>query len=155
MGRKKRPAPLKLISMNIDEELYNKSRLIISNRTKDYEDYLRRRIYAGSRSEMLKMEIEEIDSRREQLMHEYDIEIGLEEKQSEHNQLHDNEMDKAVETVVRIMTVKGVIGLDKLEDIASMQEVSVSDLKQAIPEELHDKFVKFHPQIKEKVGSFR
>lgn len=155
MGRKKRPAPTKFISMAIDMELYKKSKVIISNRTKDYEDYLRRRIYAGSRSEMLKMEIEDLDARREHAMNEYDIEVGLQEKQSEHNQLQENELDAAVETVIRIMEATGVIGLDKLEDIANIKKVSVGELKKAIPDKLQDKFVTFHPQFKEKVGSFR
>ena len=56
------------IYMKIDYDLYRKSKAIIKDRTKDYENYLRRRITVSNRAELLKLEIEELDERRKALM---------------------------------------------------------------------------------------
>ncbi len=143
--------PKQLVTMLIDKELHEKSKVIIPNRTKNYEDYLRRVINAGSRLEMLRMEKENLETKLERVKYEYEIEVELEEKQSKYNQLKHNELDAAVETVLRIVEKTGVIGLDKLEDIAIMKNVSISELKNSIPD-INDKFVSFHPQLKEKLG---
>ena len=73
MVRKKRSNPTKVVSMAIDAELYEQSKIIIPNRTQDYEDYLHRKIDAGNSLELLKMEISELDEKREILKREYDI----------------------------------------------------------------------------------
>ena len=51
------------------------------------------------------------------------------------------------------MGTSGVIGLDKLEDIANLNGVSIAELKAAIPADLTDKIVRFHPQFIEKSGN--
>ena len=83
--------------MLVDEELLLKTKAIIPNRTQDYEDYMRRRILASNRAELLKMEIDDIDARREHLMNEYDIEIGLIEKQKQNERTKQDDVNAALE----------------------------------------------------------
>lgn len=152
---KKNSGSKKRISMVIDRDLYEKSKMLIPNRTADYEDYLRRRLYTGNRPDLLKMEIDELDIRREVLMYEYDHEVGLLEEQAENEGKKQNDLDDAVKIVLNVIESDSVIGLDKLDTIATLKGVSVVDLKLAIPKKIHDKFVKFHPQYKETEGTLR
>ena len=145
--------PKKRISMVIDMELYRKSKDIITNRTADYQDYLRRRVYTRDRPELLKMEIEDLKAREKQVRREYDIELNILERQSDHDKAKQNDLNATLKTVKNIMeSSNGVIGLDKLEIISNIRGVSLAELKNVIPQ---DKIVPFHPQFKEKVGRFR
>ena len=133
--------PYQGIYMKIDFDLYRKSKPLIQDRTKDYEDYLRRRIAVSNRAELLKLEIEECDARRESLMKEYDLEMEL---QAEIEPEQEKSVEEIAELVIAIINNLGYIGLDRLEDIAELHHLSVAELKQAIPKELSCKFVKHH-----------
>lgn len=126
--------------MKIDPDLYRKSKSIIPDRTKDYEDYLRRRISVSNRAELLKLEIEECDAKRESLMKEYDLEMELQAQ----IQTEQKSLEEVTELVIGIINNLGYIGLDRLEDIAELHNVSLAELKKSIPPELQEKFVKYH-----------
>ena len=138
---------VKGIFMKIDHDLYTKSKSIIPDRTKDYEDYLRRRISIENRGELIKVEIEELDARRVALMKEYDLEMEL--------QGHLDHLEKNVEEVAQIcldiIENLGYIGLDRLKIIAELNGVGFADLKNSIPEEFHHKFVKYHLDLKSEI----
>ncbi|MEN6552825.1 MAG: hypothetical protein ABFC34_08055 [Methanobacterium sp.] len=136
MGNKK----YKGIYMKIDYDLYRKSKVIIKDRTKDYEDYLQRRITVNNRAELLKLEIEELDERRKALMKEYDTELEL---QGQIN-TEDKTIEDIAKTCINIIENLGYIGLDKMETIADLHDVSLAELKKTIPTEYHEKFVKYH-----------
>ena len=128
--------------MKVDFELYRKSKPFIQDRTKDYESYLARKILTNNRAEMLKLEIEELDVQREALMKEYDQEVGI---QSE--LFDDEDMDKislALNTIEKIINNEGTIGLDRIEEIATIQDVSVAELKRRIPIKYRDKVLAHH-----------
>lgn len=126
--------------MKIDPDLYRKSKSIIPDRTKDYEDYLRRRISVSNRAELLKLKIEECDAKRESLMKEYDLEMELQAQ----IQTEQKSLEEVTELVIGIINNLGYIGLDRLEDIAELHNVSLAELKKSIPPELQEKFVKYH-----------
>lgn len=134
----------KSIHMNIDEILYIRSKTVIPNRTKDYEDYLRRKIACGDRKELLKKEMEELESKKIFLQKEIDIEDSLADKIKEEEDEKIEVFNGVVETVIKIIQNEGSIGLDKLEEISDLRGVSLAELKANIPEELRDKIVKFH-----------
>lgn len=127
----------RLVTMKIDEELYLKSKAIIPDRTKDYVNYLKRRI-STNRAELLKKEIDDLDTKREALMREYDRELELQET-TEHRPLKD-----LVTTVEKIINHRGFIGENEIENLAYMNGYEFAELKAAIPPELHKKFVKFY-----------
>ena len=153
MARKKRNNPTKTVSMSIDVELYEQSKILIPNRTQDYEDYLHRKIQAGNSLEFLKMEIEELDKKRENLKREYNIKQGL-LKISNDNMLEAT-IDQAVKTVTNIILNENSIGINRLKEVADINNVIMVDLKKALPEELQSKIVKYHPVITRKVGTLR
>jgi len=129
------------IYMKIDYDLYRKSKAIIKDRTKDYENYLRRRITVSNRAELLKLEIEELDERRKALMKEFDTELELQEQIN----INDNKtIEEVAEICINIIENLGYIGLDKMGTIAELHDVSLAELKKAIPMEYHEKFVKYH-----------
>ena len=153
MARKKRNNPTKTVSMSIDVELYEQSKILIPNRTQDYEEYLHRKIQAGNSLEFLKMEIEELDKKRENLKREYNIKQGL-LKISNDNMLEVN-IDQAVKTVTNIILNENSIGINRLKEVADINNVIMVDLKKALPEELQTKIVKYHPVITRKIGTLR
>ena len=153
MVKKKKATNTKVVSMKIDLDLYEKSKLLIPNRTKDYVEYLHRRIRAGSSSELIKMEIEDLDRKREELKMQYEFKVAL-EKGSDSNILN-RDITKAIETVTNIINNSGSIGIKKLTEIAEINNIIVRDLKEALPENLQDKITKYHPEIKTKPGSIR
>ena len=107
--------------MAIDAELYEQSKIIIPNRTQDYEDYLHRKINAGNSLEFLKIEIGELDKKREILKREYEIKQGL-LKISNDNMLEVN-MDQAVKTVTNIIINENSIGLNRLREVADINNI--------------------------------
>ena len=153
MARKKRNNPTKVVSMAIDAELYEQSKIIIPNRTQDYEDYLHRKIHAGNSLEFLKIEIGELDKKREILKREYDIKRGL-LKISNDNMLEVN-MDQAVKTVTNIIVNEHSIGFNRLREVAEINNIIPGDLKKALSEDLQSKIVKYHPVINRKIGTLR
>ncbi|MCE7697336.1 MAG: hypothetical protein K8E24_000160 [Methanobacterium paludis] len=94
-----------------------------------------------NRAELLKLEIEECDARRESLMKEYDLEMELEAQIKPEEQ---RSVEEVADLVVAIINNLDYIGLDRLEDIAELHHVSLAELKQKIPQEMHSKFVKHH-----------
>jgi len=146
MGRKAKNGVS--VHMKIDSELFRKSKAIIPDRTADYEDYLRRRIHAKDRAELLRMEIEELESKKKTLMEEYDIETKIKENALEIDQEIDNEVQACVETVLKIIENEGCIGLDRLEDLAAFRDVSVAQVKIMIPDKFQEKIVRYHLQTK-------
>jgi|GEM_PF-1500334 len=141
------------VYMKIDAELFRKSKTIIPDRTADYEDYLRRRIHAKDRAEIIRMEIEELESKKNALMKEYDIETKIQENAAEIDQEIDNEVDAVVATALKIINNEGNIGLDRLQDLADFREVGLAQVKAMMPEEAKDKIVKHHLKTKQG-GSF-
>ncbi|MCE7699527.1 MAG: hypothetical protein K8E24_012220 [Methanobacterium paludis] len=97
--------------MKTDFDMYRKSKPLIPDRTKDYEEYLRRRIAVSNRAELLKLEIEECDARRESLMKEYDLEMEL---QAEIQPEQEKSVEEIADLVVAIINNLGYIGLDRL-----------------------------------------
>ena len=130
--------------MNIDFDLYKKSKTLIPDRTKDYEDYLRRKIATSNRAEIIKMEIDELDMKKQELMKEYDREIGLMSVEDELKGEDINKLTFALNTVLKIIDNDGSIGLDRIEEIATVQDISFSELKSAIPDSMGDKILKHH-----------
>ncbi|MCE7700161.1 MAG: hypothetical protein K8E24_015475 [Methanobacterium paludis] len=53
-------------------------------------------------------------------------------------------MQGLIDLVIAIINNLGYIGLDRLEDIAELHNISLAELKKAIPKELSCKFVKHH-----------
>ncbi len=143
----------KVVSMSIDLDLFDKSELLISHRTKDYEEYLSRRIYTGTSSQLVRMEIDDLDKRREELMNVYNFKVKLEDGLDD-NIINQN-MDKAVETVTNIISNEKSIGQAKLKDIADINNVFIRDLKAALSPELQSKITEYHPEIKTKPGTMR
>jgi len=141
------------VYMKIDAELFRKSKKIIHDRTADYEDYLRRRIHVKDRADLLRIEIEELESRKRVLMDEYDIETKIKENAPAIDQEIDNEVSACVETALKIIENEGNIGLDRLQDLADFREVSLAQVKAMMPDEVKDKIVKYHLQTK-KGGRF-
>lgn len=134
--------------MKIDADLFRKSKAIIPDRTADYEDYLRRRIHAKDRAELLRMEIEDLESKKKELMDEYDIEIKIKENAPEIDQEIDNEIVACVNTAMKIIDNEGCIGMDRLQELAEFREVSVAQVKAMMPEDAKDKIVRYHLQTK-------
>ena len=130
--------------MNIDFDLYKKSKTLIPDRTKDYEDYLRRKIATSNRAEIIKMEIDELDMKKQELMKEYDREIGLMSVEDELKGEDINKLTFALNSVLKIIDNDGSIGLDRIEEIATVQDISFSELKSAIPDSMGDKILKHH-----------
>ena len=130
--------------MNIDFDLYKKSKTLVPDRTKDYEDYLRRKIATSNRAEIIKMEIDELDMKKQELMKEYDREIGLMSVEDELKGEDINKLTFALNTVLKIIDNDGSIGLDRIEEIATVQDISFSELKSAIPDSMGDKILKHH-----------
>ena len=130
--------------MNIDFDLYKKSKTLIPDRTKDYEDYLRRKIATSNRAEIIKMEIDELDMKKQELKKEYDREIGLMSVEDELKGEDINKLTFALNTVLKIIDNDGSIGLDRIEEIATVQDISFSELKSAIPDSMGDKILKHH-----------
>jgi hypothetical protein len=151
--KKKKDTNTKVVSMKIDADLYEESKLVIPNRTKDYVEYLHRRIRAGSSSELIKMEIEDLDRKREELKMQYQFKVAL-ENGSDSNILR-RDIANAVETVTNIINNSGSIGVNKLKEIADINNIIVADLKAALPKDLQTKISKYHPEIKTKPGSIR
>lgn len=143
MARKRKKT--KPVFMKIDEQLFIKSRPLIPNRTEDYEDYLRRKIAGQNRAEIIQMEIDRLDLQRAQLMKEYDIEIGLQDEQTVEERTESEQLLMALQTVTRVVDIQGVIGLDKIEDIANLHEVSFYELKNNLPAAIKEQVVKTHP----------
>jgi hypothetical protein len=142
MGRKKQIKKKgKGIYMVIGPTLYRKSKAIIENRTKDYENYLARKIHTNNRAEMIKLEIEELDQKREALMKEYDIEIGIEANEDHMEDETINKITYATNTIMKIVNNQGGIGWDKIEEIADFQGISLAELKLHLPESIKDKIV--------------
>ena len=129
------------------------SKIIIPNRTQDYEDYLHRKIDAGNSLKLLKMEISELDEKREILKREYDIKQGLLEISND-NLLTVN-MDQAVKTVINIIENENSIGINRLREVADINNTIPSDFKKALPKELQSKIVKYHPVINRRIGTLR
>lgn len=136
------------VYMKIDPELHRKSKAIVGDRTADYEDYLRRKIGATDRAELLKMEIEELESKKESLMKEYDIETKIQENAEEIDQAIDNQVQSCVDTVLKIIKNEGSIGLDKLQELADFRDVSVAQVKAMLPEKAKKSIVKHHLQTR-------
>lgn len=137
-----------LVTMKIPVELYKKSDLIIPNRTQDYIDYLERRVATTDRASLIQKELDELDTRQELLRHELELELATkEEKQNVINE-YDSEMESALETIKRIAEVEGMIGEDKIEQVALWKDVSLGELKLLIPDTVE--VVKFHPQYVKK-----
>ncbi|MEN6592767.1 MAG: hypothetical protein ABFC12_05960 [Methanobacterium sp.] len=134
--------------MKIDADLFRKSKAIIPDRTADYEDYLRRRIHAKDRAELLRMEIEELESKKKELMDEYDIETKIKENAPEIDQEIDNEIMACVNTAMKIINNEGCIGMDRLQELAEFREVSVAQVKAMMPGAAKDKIVRYHLQTK-------
>lgn len=138
-----------LVTMKIPIDLYNKSKIVIpeGTRTKDYIDYLTRRIAAVDKVSMIERELDEIKTRQEFLEHELELELGLKEEETKIVEEYDNIMESAIDTIRRIIDSEGIIGLDKIESIASLKDISFAELKMCLPGELQDKIVKYHPQV--------
>ncbi|EKF86849.1 hypothetical protein [Methanobacterium formicicum] len=141
---------IKTICMRIDRRLFDLSKLIISNRTKDYENYLQRKLMVRDKSAFLRDEIEKHESIIGELEVEYNIEIELQKEEEEKIRKDGTILDSCIGTVMKIIDNEGIIGLDRLEEIANFKGISVSELKKAMPEEYKSKFVNFHPQYKDK-----
>jgi len=135
--------------MEIPHDLWVKSKALITNRTEDYIDYLERRLAASDRLDMLQQERDEVKARLEHLDIEIDHELNMKEELKYLEKEADEIIEDAVETITHIVMNEGVIGLDKIEQIATVKDLSFSELKNAIPEDLRDKVVNFHPQIKQ------
>lgn len=144
MGRPRKKAKTKGVFMRIDHDLYRKSKALIPDRTKDYEDYLKRKIVTSNRAELIKMEIDELDMKKEQLMKEYDYEIGLESFDNAMEEEMINKKTFALNTVLKIITNEGAIGLDRIDEIATVQGISAGELKTMIPEDQRCKVVQYH-----------
>ncbi|MCE7697312.1 MAG: hypothetical protein K8E24_000015 [Methanobacterium paludis] len=104
-------------------------------------DAVKLQLAVSNRTELLKLEIEECDARRESLMKEYDLEMEL---QAEIEPEQEKSVEEIADLVVAIINNLGYIGLDRLEDIADLHKISLAELKKAIPKELSCKFVKHH-----------
>lgn len=74
-------------------------------------------------------------------MKEYDTELELQEQI---NITDDKTIEEGAETCINIIENLGYIGLDKMETIAELHDISLVELKKLIPVELHEKFVKYH-----------
>ena len=99
------------------------------------------------------MEISELDEKREILKREYDIKQGLLEISND-NLLTVN-MDQAVKTVINIIENENSIGINRLREVADINNTIPSDLKKALPKELQSKIVKYHPVINRRIGTLR
>lgn len=135
------------VHMKIDERLYSKSKTLIPNRTKDYEDYLRRMIASNNRLEMLQKEQEELQNRMGYLDKEIDLEMDIKDKMKELENEAEDIINQALKTVINIIHNEGVIGLDRLEEIANYKRVSSAELRSRIPKELGDRIVNYHPKV--------
>ncbi len=143
---------IKVVSMAIDSDLYEKSESIIQDRTRDYEEYLHRVINAGSSTELIRAEIEDLEWRIYDLKREYELKIKM--NSSDSNILHED-MEKAVKTVTNIIESTGSIGTKKLREVAKINNVLVRDLKNSLPEDLQNKITKYHLEITMKPGTMR
>lgn len=127
--------------MRIDEQLYIKSRAMIPNRTEDYEDYLRRRLGANNRLEMLEKErtetINHLNHIEKEIHEEREFVQNIEKTEMEYEQM----MEKAVDTLTNIYENHGFIGSDNLESIATFNEISLGELKNRLPEEMRSKII--------------
>lgn len=141
------------VHMKIPYDLYIKSKALIPNRTDDYTDYLRRRIVASDRLDMLQQERDETRARLEHLDIEIDHELNMKEELNVLEKEADEIIGDAIVTITHIVMNEGVIGLDKIEQIAAVKDLSFGELKNAIPEDLRDKVVNFHPQIAGEKGT--
>ena len=139
--------------MEIPYDLYIKSKALIPNRTEDYVDYLQRRIAASNRLDMLQQERDEVKARLEHLDIEIDHELNMKDELKDLEKEADELIEDAIKTVTHIIMNEGVIGLDKIEQIAAVKDLSFGELKNAIPEDLRDKVVNFHPQIQGEKGT--
>ena len=137
------------VHMKIPYDLWVKSNALIPNRTADYIDYLKRRLAASDRLDMLQQERDEVKARLEHLDIEIDHELNMKEELKYLEKEADEIIEDAVQTIAHIVMNEGVIGLDKIEQIATVKDLSFSELKNAIPLDLRDKVVNFHPQIKQ------
>jgi hypothetical protein len=90
------------------------------------------------------MEIDELDMKKQELMKEYDREIGLMSVEDELKGEDINKLTFALNTVLKIIDNDGSIGLDRIEEIATVQDISFSELKSAIPDSMGDKILKHH-----------
>lgn len=135
------------VHMKIPYDLWVKSKALIHNRTEDYIDYLKRRIAASDRLDMLQQERDEVRARLEHLDIEIDHELNMKEELKCLEKEVDEIIEDAVKTITHIVMNEGVIGLDKIEQIATVKDLSFGELKNAIPLDLRDKVVNFHPQI--------
>jgi hypothetical protein len=138
---KRRKTERHQVNMFIQRDLYVKSKYIIPNRTEDYENYLRRRLASKNRMDMLEQERTELleqlnvveaeikqerefNSDEERIKIEYDIMVG-----------------KAVDTLTRIYEKHGFIGANNIEAIATMNEISIGELKNQLPSEIKKKIL--------------
>lgn len=138
-----------LITMQIDKELYMKSKNIIPNRTQDYEDYLRRRLSSKNRLEMLRKEREQLIDRVQELDLEIENEILFRRDLDLVEMEYEEVMDKAMKILNRMFKNHGKIGLNNIENVAVMNDLDYSDLKSRLPAEIKAKIV---PHLEAGIG---
>jgi len=137
-----------LITMKIPYDLYKKSDLIIPNRTKDYIDYLERRVATTDRASIIQKELDDLKTRQELLEHELELELATREEREKVTSEYDSELLSAVETIKKIALAEGMVGEDKIEQVALWKDVSFAELRLMIPEDIN--VVKYHPRYVEK-----
>ena len=142
-----------LVTMKIPIELYTKSKALIPDRTKDYIDHLNRRIATSDRASMIQRELDEIKTRQEFLEHELELELGLKEEEEKVSGEYNDIFKQAIQTIRNIINAEGCIGMDKMESIAALKDISFAELKINLPEDILEKVVNYHPQYVEKVDS--
>jgi len=109
---------------------------------------LERRVATTDRASIIQKELDDLKTRQELLEHELELELATREEREKVTSEYDSELLSAVETIKKVALAEGMVGEDKIEQVALWKDVSFAELRLMIPEDIN--VVKYHPRYVEK-----